>query len=299
MSTILKALRRLEDEKTLPIGERPLREEVARASEPTRRRHGVGVLMAGALVAGATLGAALLVVWPFGGEMPSQSIAARKVRLEAISRTEPPRSPERSASTVPPVAAAPRAVEPEGLSSDAFTSPVAVVKLREPAPLVAPDPEPSAKVMAVAEEAAQAAPEPAEPEVRARVAEPTAMSSPFAPPVSDVTEAPAAHSDALTESPAVVSAAEPPADAVGPRSPSPVTEEAALQSVEAIRVAQTLWHPTPARRVAVLDVPGRDTLLRVHEGDQVGEFLVAEIEPSGIVFTRDGETVRHAVGGAR
>ena len=161
------------------------------------------------------------------------------------------------------------------------------------------DPEPSAKVIAVAAESTLTAPEPVAPEATARVAEADAMPSPSAPPIPDVTEAPAAHSDSPSEPQAVVSVEKSPADVVEPLTPSAVRDGAALQSVAEIRVAQTLWHPTPARRVAVLDVPEREKLLRVHEGDQVGEYLVAEIEPSGIVFTRDGETVRNAVGGAR
>ena len=42
MSTILKALRRLEHEKTAPVGQRPLREEVTQSAAEARRSRGAG-----------------------------------------------------------------------------------------------------------------------------------------------------------------------------------------------------------------------------------------------------------------
>ena len=63
-----------------------------------------------------------------------------------------------------------------------------------------------------------------------------------------------------------------------------------------IRVEQTFWHPRPDRRVAVLALPGHEQPLRVREGDAVGALVVSEIEPSGVVFTQQGQRVRRALG---
>jgi hypothetical protein len=65
-----------------------------------------------------------------------------------------------------------------------------------------------------------------------------------------------------------------------------------------IRIEQTLWHPQPDRRVAVLTLDGGDALVRVQEGDTVRELLVSEIEPSGVVFTYRGERSRLGLGEA-
>jgi hypothetical protein len=75
----------------------------------------------------------------------------------------------------------------------------------------------------------------------------------------------------------------------------PAATSSAWSAAE-VRVEKTLWHPQADRRVAVLALPGREDPLRVHEGDVVGTLVVAEIEPSGVVFTRDGERMRRALG---
>ena len=64
----------------------------------------------------------------------------------------------------------------------------------------------------------------------------------------------------------------------------------------AVSVEKTQWHPLADRRIAWLRVPGDPDALRVVEGDVVDGLLVAVIEPSGVVFERDGEKIRRPLG---
>jgi hypothetical protein len=53
-------------------------------------------------------------------------------------------------------------------------------------------------------------------------------------------------------------------------------------------VEKTQWHPLADRRIAWVRVPGDPDPLRVVEGDVVDGLLITAIEPSGVVFERDG-----------
>jgi hypothetical protein len=62
---------------------------------------------------------------------------------------------------------------------------------------------------------------------------------------------------------------------------------------------KTVWHPTPERRVARIEVEGHKEPLDLHEGDAVGTLVVAEIQPSGVVFLHGGEKLHRKVGKGR
>jgi hypothetical protein len=64
----------------------------------------------------------------------------------------------------------------------------------------------------------------------------------------------------------------------------------------AVSVEKTQWHPAADRRIAWLRVPGETEPHRVVEGDIVDGLLVAAIEPSGVVFEREGEKIRRLIG---
>ena len=64
----------------------------------------------------------------------------------------------------------------------------------------------------------------------------------------------------------------------------------------AVSVEKTQWHPLADRRIAWLRVPGDPDALRVVEGDVVDGLLISAIEPSGVVFERDGEKIRRPLG---
>jgi hypothetical protein len=66
-----------------------------------------------------------------------------------------------------------------------------------------------------------------------------------------------------------------------------------------VTVKKTVWHPVPERRVARIEVEGRKGLLELHEGDAVGTLVVAEIQPSGVVFLHGGERLHRKVGTKR
>jgi hypothetical protein len=67
----------------------------------------------------------------------------------------------------------------------------------------------------------------------------------------------------------------------------------------AITVKRTIWHPTPERRVAQVEVEGREGQIQLHEGDAVGTLVVAEIKPSEVVFLHQGQELHRRVGGKR
>jgi hypothetical protein len=67
----------------------------------------------------------------------------------------------------------------------------------------------------------------------------------------------------------------------------------------AVTVKKTVWHPTPARRVALIEVEGREGPIELHEGDAVGTLVVAEIKPSEVVFLHRGQELHRKVGSER
>jgi len=86
--------------------------------------------------------------------------------------------------------------------------------------------------------------------------------------------------------------------AQSPKAPAKVVARAAPAKKAAlpdVQVAQTQWHPSAARRTALLTL-GSGEAQEVHEGDEVGRFVVSRIEPSAVVFLADGDEVRRRVG---
>jgi hypothetical protein len=135
MSTILKALRRLEKEKVAPVSDRPLREAVAatpHSPPPQRRRPWLPPLLA--LVLGIGVGASVLVLWP-GGD-PEIPLAAQTPQAPELPPAQKP------AATVapPPAPARARAAAAPGPPDQAFSSGVAVVERPDRAPRIAPSP---------------------------------------------------------------------------------------------------------------------------------------------------------------
>jgi hypothetical protein len=77
----------------------------------------------------------------------------------------------------------------------------------------------------------------------------------------------------------------------------PVPDVAVIPPPPEIRVARTVWHPTPGRRVATVQMEGRRGAIEVREGDALGTLVVLAIEPSGVVFLHGSERLRRGVGG--
>jgi hypothetical protein len=78
--------------------------------------------------------------------------------------------------------------------------------------------------------------------------------------------------------------------------PAPPKEEPAPPPAIAVSVEKTQWHPLADRRIAWLNVPGESAPHRVVEGDVVDGLMVSKIEPSGVVFDRNGEKIRRGLG---
>lgn len=321
MSTILKALRRVEQEKTQQV-QRPLREEVAEGSEP-RRRLPILVVAAAVFVAGLALGAAMLFLWPGsmpGGE-PQPEVAARPEAKPAPARRTPtPSAPAKAARTKParekparpkrdlsklerkpPVAA--QQAQPEEPAEAVISPEVQVVRRIAPVPLEVEESAPAERAPRPGEiRPAESAFKPKDrsappPEPRASRPEPSA-----APPPAPVEPKPVEPEPARVaaipqrEAPAPTRAEPEPEPEAARGSATPV----ARSPVPVVLVSRTLWHPRPERREAVIEVEGGEPATRrVHEGDAVGPLVVRTIEPSGVIFEYEGVELRHAVGSDR
>jgi hypothetical protein len=302
VSTILKALRRLEEEKRAG-GERPLREEVAAAgaaADASRRPGRLSLLLGGAVV--LCLAAVVWSQWPFGEDAGASDVAAQPTAVASLPAPErrpaaAPRTDRPTAPTAVPARPAPPRADAQdraGLPERAFTSDVKVVprppvEPRKPIDLArASEPTPEASAKTPAPEPAPVAKTPApEPAVAAK--------TPAPEPAPVVAKTPAPE-------PAVVVAKTPPADpapavAKAPptaASPTPAQPEAAAEAAD-LFVERTLWHPVPSRRAAFVALDGGPAT-RVEEGDVVGRYVVSEIRASGVVFLRDGKPLERKVG---
>jgi len=341
LSTILKALRRLEEEKAATEEPRPLREQIASTPRAEHRPRRSGWLAAaGALVLGVATGGAL-IWWLFGNPTPAPIVAA------AVTAVPAPQAPAPEPVVPAPPPSAPAAPGPP---DQAFASDVELVDRPEALPMVA-DSEPvqpgpiqpkpgqirPVSSSAAAERAREAAlaeynaaerarrglppevappspPAPAEP-VPLLAAQPAAAQPPLPAPAPQA-PAPVASSVAPPEPPAPapvaqaapeVAAAQPAAKPAAPKpaaakpaarrpaaEPAPPPAPAAPEI--AVSVAKTQWHPLADRRIAWVRVPGDPEPRRVVEGDVVDGLLIAQIEPSGVVFERDGEKIRRPLG---
>ena len=131
MSTILKALRRLEEEKAANEEPRPLREQIARAPGALRSRRTGWIAAAIALVLGIGAGGGA-IWWLFGGESAKHRGGRDGARAPARAAPRPRRRP----APAPPV----RAPVP-GPPDQAFASDVEIVDRPEALPRLA-DSEP-------------------------------------------------------------------------------------------------------------------------------------------------------------
>jgi hypothetical protein len=301
VSTILKALQRVEGEKGGDGGEADgLREGLVPQGEPLRRESGsrwrIGMI---SLLAAILLGFFLWwmiptgeVVQPSAGLPPAVAAAPERPsepsrRLERRLPPKPETRPETKPATSLARTAAPAGSPPALAAPQTIASPPAPAPIEKPAPRV---PVAEASPPSIAEppaprERVVVAPPPSppieEPTPRRRVAE--------RPPPSATPPTP----DARPETPPPPRTAEPPV----PKAPAPAV--VATVRPPKVLVKRTIWHPTPGRRVAEVEVEGRKGALELHEGDAVGTLVVAEIQPSGVVFLHGGEELHRKVGARR
>lgn len=267
MSTILKALRRLEQERAQAAG-RPLREEVAAAipGEPLVRPRVSRLALAAAGIAALVLGA--------GG-----TVAV--VTLWAPSQGSP--GPAAEAAPPPPSLAG---VPPEKSRTDGDTEAAPAEDAADAAVATAAAADP---------EAGSFVPEPP-PRITASSSSDTpdvAVARPEDGPTGPSTSRPSSSGTAAPERRSSRRASLPFPSAKPAAVPEALSEIPAPDLV----VQRTTWHPDAERRSALVRMNDRVKPLRLREGDLVGPFVVMVIEPSGIVFMRDGELFHRKVGG--
>ncbi len=80
--------------------------------------------------------------------------------------------------------------------------------------------------------------------------------------------------------------------------PEPQREMAVVPTRPEVSVERTQWHPTPAKRSALVRVGPSGETRELHEGDALEGVLVKEIRPSGVLFLFEGEEFKRGVGGS-
>ena len=247
MSTILKALRRLEEQKSNSAA-RPLRDEVVLS--PRRRAARAGLLRAA--VAGA-------------------AVAIAGVTLVFAFRPAPEAAtPEVVAAPVPPAPPAVSAPPPEARIT------VAAPEQPAPNPVV---PVPSAS-----------------PEFEIVRPDPKAASRPLSPlPLPTIQDEAVAGEDSAPVAPRVTRHPDPEEYVEEPLEEAPAPRHVARETAP-VRVARTLWHPSPERRLAWVEVEGQTALREVREGERVGPYVVREIEPTAVLFADGDVEMRREVG---
>jgi hypothetical protein len=263
MSTILKALRRLEQDRERQNEFDP-RSSLFERVPSSERKGASGRLAIGiALVAAGALGFYALhrSGWttPAGrtAEPASSATAAAHATRDGSSQVTPMLRVE-----LPPAAPSPTraAVLVEIPARDSTTREANRIDER----VKEASREPSAPVVASV----------SEPPVVAAASEAASVS---APPLSEVDVAP-------TPEPAL----EPPAPEATPSVPR--------HTLPDLIVKRTVWHPQPSRRIAVLQLADDPTSLELREGDAIGPMVLVEIEPTGVTFLHEGVEVRRRVG---
>ncbi|MBW2316510.1 MAG: hypothetical protein JRH10_20295 [Deltaproteobacteria bacterium] len=291
MSTILKALRRLENEREVEAPD--LRDQVLADAPPRDARPRFPLL-----VGAGAIGAVLVVA----GFMSFDSRFDSKEAVAPAAVPEATTGPRPSATPTEIVLPAPR---PEFQEPTRATRPVR--PRREPSPLPrARQPLQPAEPPIIADASHRAASTPA-PRAASRPA-------PEAPrPVAKAVEAPAptpARVAASPPTPAPVAAPPPTLEPAPAATPDPEVVEA-VEKIAGIMgqpevatrsplprmiVERTLWHPRSERRLAFLKVEGRAGLVELREGDAVGDAVVQQIDPSAVVFLHRGVEIRHRIG---
>jgi hypothetical protein len=267
VSTILRALQRVEGETGADGGGMgALREGVVSPGEPmvreVRRTWRLGFI-------------SLLAVLVFGfflwRMIPSEEVSQPSAQLPPAVAAPP--EPLSEPSSRPAPLPAPRSEEEIAVARPA--APVERVEVSPSSPAVrVPPPRWLSK-----------APEPSE-----RLVEPLAPASTPPPPAAEPAIQP-------PPPPAAELAIQPPRPAPAPPAPAPA--RVATVRPPKVTVEKTVWHPTPGRRVARIEVEGHKGMLELHEGDAVGTLVVAEIQPSGVVFLHGGEKLHRKVGSGR
>jgi len=266
MSTILKALRRLEQDKAREQSQ-SLEENVAAPEAHTRGRGSGWFLgfLALCILFGVAGGALLTRLWSSrddGDRTAPVATAPRVVAAPAPSEPELRRRPV-ELPTSPPAALSPESPEHGSRPSAQPSSPG-----REAVPRGDPP-------VAVLRRAA-----PGEEEGGAELPRGEASAQPAAASIARRLQRPEVEKAVLADR--------------DQRGTAPIVVRAPVPDLS---VSRTIWHPDSDRRAAVISVRGQPEPLRLREGDSVGGLTVLEITPSGVNFDHDGVQLYKRVGG--
>jgi hypothetical protein len=320
VSTILKALQRLEDEKSEGV-ERSLDEQVVSHHllpdpEPNRRGLKIGIAAIGSLA----VAAAAFLLWPTR-EDPDAVVAMESTPAEVASVAAPAPAKQKVAAEKPrrkiPARTKPAAHVQAELSEAEAAAIVEVVKRLDEQPADSGAPAASPNRVATAAEPKRSARRPNTRKPEPQTADRAAKSRPAAEQVADAKPVAIQKSEpvatAKSVEPAPVKAEPAPPEpieiaAVAPK-PAPVPESipAPVREFEqrviqraklpSLRVEKTIWHPDTDRRIAIVKLIDAEEVLRLKEGDAIGPLVVESIKPGSVLFNHDGIEIRYNVGG--
>ncbi len=285
MSTILKALRRLESEKNAQA-ERPLREQVVSPAHTPRSWPSARVVLA--LAGGGVLGSGLLFWWVSVSDLPAEPATA--VAEPVAATALPPPTP---AASAPTEAQRSPVFEPPAAPPSAPLSALAEVATPSPDDPLAVSQEPveewrelPAAALASEVRIVERIEPPPEPAPAVARAEPVVEKEPAAPPKPTVKRPGSTRPSAWPSKPEVERA-------------TPAPETLARSPLPELVIERTEWHPLSERRLAVIAVGTSGATRELREGDAVGPLVVESIEPSGVVFLHEGVELRRPVGDGR
>jgi len=316
LSTILKALKRLDEQRRADAAPRTLEEQVlagggagaAREGREPRRR--TPILFAGGTLALLAV-AGVSYLW-LSREQPPVAAAAAPERV-AAAPTPLPQAVARAPRESLPARGAPitgdeldpsvrSALHPQPARGDAAFAPGAASARpaagNQPEPGIGIEPSESpeaqrAPVAAVAS-AREQPPRVAARSVRDEPRTPTPAAPPALTPQREI--APTSEPEPpprVAEAPPTPAAEEPAPTPAAPREP----DVAVVAPRPEIWVESTEWHPSPEKRSARIRV-GEDEARNLHEGDAVDGVIVKEIRPSGVLFLYEGAEFKRGVGGS-
>ena len=310
MSTILKALQRLEDEKSADT-ERSLDEQVV-AHRPTPTPERRGLRIGAAVIGGLAVAAAAFLFW-LTREEPDAEVAMESpppATAPAVAATAEvaAKKPRRKPAARP----APAARKQRDSAEVEVSSVVEVVELLDAppadsaAPAAAPNRTiPAAKTGTKRPARRRSARNP-EPQVARGAAEPKSAPKQVAnakPPVTEISGNSAPAKPAPTPPAPVevaVVAAKPAPTAVSASIPAPIREPEQKvirrAKLPALSVEKTIWHPDAYRRVAVVKLIDAEEVLHLKEGDAVGPLVVKTIKPGSVLFNHDNIEIVYNVG---
>lgn len=294
MSTILKALKRLDEQRRADAAPKTLEEQVlgpsgARSVDPDAGRTKSLFVVAGTAAALCLAGGTWFAL-----------------RGDAPVSAAPAPAP---VATQPPVATARRAAQPsDGMPvtgtpiDDALREGLSVPSARVEA-------APANALLPRADQPEPAAPGPAEtpapplPALAAQMPADAAIPrreerAPAARPQPEPTRAPAATPPTATLRATPVREPTPASDPSAGDAPAQRAEQESALDPErpVVWVERTRWHPTPEKRSAWVRAGASGESRELREGDAIGGVVVKEVRPSGVLFVYDGAEFKRGVG---